>query len=161
MESTPLPQAAGTEKKSSPSPLENQSFDPQTSGCGVTRSLISHVCFEISLSSAIPFRYMSPDSITLRVLELVFPVPTAPPANPYKSTLKALIQYDMSGKKAELPKSHSDGSEIQDGDNGSVRAEEPVDDLDHEQVKVSTPQRQDAFGDESNAQVKYKVLSWW
>lgn len=24
-----------------------------------------------------------------------------------------------------------------------------------------TPQRQDAFGDEENAEVKYKVLKWW
>lgn len=67
----------------------------------------------------------------------------------------------MSQKKAELPKIHSNGGDVQDGDNGSVRAEEPVEDLENEEVKVSSPQRQDAFGDESNAQVKYKVLSWW
>lgn len=24
-----------------------------------------------------------------------------------------------------------------------------------------TPQRQDAFGDEENAEIKYKVLKWW
>lgn len=33
--------------------------------------------------------------------------------------------------------------------------------VDVEEKPDPTPQRQDAFGDEENAEVKYKVLKWW
>lgn len=33
--------------------------------------------------------------------------------------------------------------------------------IDAEKKPDPTPQRQDAFGDEENAEVKYKVLKWW
>ncbi|KAJ5754475.1 Amino acid transporter transmembrane [Penicillium manginii] len=36
-----------------------------------------------------------------------------------------------------------------------------TDAIDAEKKLDTTPQRQDAFGDEENAEVKYKVLKWW
>lgn len=32
---------------------------------------------------------------------------------------------------------------------------------DTDEKKVDPPEPQDAFGDEENAEVKYKVLKWW
>lgn len=36
-----------------------------------------------------------------------------------------------------------------------------TDAIESEKKLDQTPQRQDAFGDEEHAEVKYKVLKWW
>lgn len=41
-----------------------------------------------------------------------------------------------------------------DSEAGSVRKEKEFDD-------GNMPQYQDAFGDETNAEVKYKTMEWW
>jgi hypothetical protein len=45
----------------------------------------------------------------------------------------------------------------------NIESEQRSHDIDTQGIEKPdlTPQRQDAFGDEENAEIKYKVLSWW
>lgn len=50
-----------------------------------------------------------------------------------------------------------------DTDHGSLHhgvGQEPVG-ADEKKGEITSPSRQDAFGDEEFAEVKYKVLKWW